>query len=269
MGVDPLRIDHQAAAGHIHLYAVAGDFALQSQHGHHRSGASAAGIGEVLHAAFKCPLENQIFTGDLVEVHIGTLGKDLVPPNGPAQLPQLVFVRLAQSGVWHHGVGDAGISQLHIGADVCHAVCLHRAIQSYGGGVVQPDAVQPLVDPPAGDDACRGLHSLRLSGQPVFVAIPADAAGTVPTHLTYAAIRIIEQHPIISALGGGIHNHQPVRPDGHVPFTQRPGDLWQLLQGEVLLQVVQNHKVISRAVHFPKSQVSTSFLYIHYYNSEN
>ncbi|CAN4027148.1 Plasmid mobilization relaxosome protein MobC, partial [Dysosmobacter welbionis] len=77
MGVDPLRIDHQAAAGHIHLYAVAGDFALQSQHGHHRSGASAAGIGEVLHAAFKCPLENQIFTGDLVEVHIGTLGKDL------------------------------------------------------------------------------------------------------------------------------------------------------------------------------------------------
>ena len=29
MGVDPLRIDHQAAAGHIHLYAVAGDFALQ------------------------------------------------------------------------------------------------------------------------------------------------------------------------------------------------------------------------------------------------
>lgn len=108
------------------------------------------------------------------------------------------------------------------------------------------------VDPPAGDDACRGLHSLRLSGQPVFVAIPADAAGTVPTHLTYAAIRIIEQHPIISALGGGIHNHQPVRPDGHVPFTQRPGDLWQLLQGEVLLQVVQNHKVISLRRSFSK-----------------
>ena len=74
-----LRIDHQLTAGHIHLYAVAGDLALQGQHGYHRAGAGAAGVGEILHAPLKGALVQTVFTGDLIEVHVGSLGKVLVP----------------------------------------------------------------------------------------------------------------------------------------------------------------------------------------------
>lgn len=108
MGVDPLCVNEQTPAGHIHLYAVAGDLALQGQNGYHRAGACTAGVGEIFHATLKCPLKDQVLAHDLVEIHIGAFGEGLVPPDGPTQLPQLVFIRLTQIGIGHHCVGIPG-----------------------------------------------------------------------------------------------------------------------------------------------------------------
>ncbi len=186
-------------------------------------GAGAAGVGEVLHTSFEGPFTDQVFSNDFVEIHIGALGEISVPADLPAQLPQLVFVRFLQSPVGDHRMGNAGIAQLHIGAGIAHAVDFHRGIQFYRGGIVEPDAVEPLIDPLTGDDAGRGLHRLGLPGQAVFVAVAADTAGTVAAHFTGASIIIVKPHPIIAALNRRINDHQTIGADGELPVAKRTG----------------------------------------------
>ena len=155
-------------------------------------------------------------------------------------------------------MGNARITQLNIGAGVAHAVHLHRVVQLYRSGVIEPDAIHPPIDALAGHQACGGLHPLLLSGQAFFIAIAADAPGSVAAHLTHAAVGVEEEHPVVATGLGGIHHHQPVGPDGKVALAKASGQLRQLLLRQMLLQVVDEDKVIAGAVHFPKLHVYSS-----------
>lgn len=46
-----------------------------------------------------------------------------------------------------------------------------------------------------------------------------------------------------------------------MPFAKRPGDLRQAVWGEVFLQVVEDDKIIPRAVHFPEFHPDAPFLF--------
>ncbi|MPM85020.1 hypothetical protein SDC9_132097 [bioreactor metagenome] len=141
MGAIPLRVHDEPPAGHIDLHALTRDLALKGQDGDHGAGAGAAGIGEVLHAPFKGSLIDGVLAGDLIEVHVGPLGKGGMMPHGTAQLPQLALVRVPQVPVGDHGVGQARVPQLYIGAGIPEAAHLDGVLKLDGGGVVQPDAV--------------------------------------------------------------------------------------------------------------------------------
>ena len=149
-------------------------------------------------------------------------------------------------------MGNAGIAQLHIGAGIAHAVDFHRGIQFYRGGIVEPDAVEPLIDPLAGDDAGRGLHRLGLPGQAVFVAVAADTAGAVAAHLPHGAVGVEEQHPIIAAADRRLHHHEAVGPDGQMPLAQGAGQLRPAVVRHGVPPVIHHDKVVARAVHLPE-----------------
>ena len=120
---------------------------------------------------------------DLVEIHVGPLGIALEEPQLPPQLPQLLPVTVRQPRHLHGNVGQAGIAQFHIGRGVDRAADVGGGIQSDDAGIVQPDAVVPLIQPPARDQPGGGLHGLHLASQPVLIAVAADAACAVAAHL--------------------------------------------------------------------------------------
>ena len=231
---------------------MSGDLSLEGQHRDNGPGAGAAGVGEVLHAPLEGVLIDLVLPGELVEIHIGPLGEGGVPAEPAAQLPQLALIRLPQAGEGHRRVGQAGAAQLHVGTGIGDAVHLHGAVQADGGGVVEADPVAAAVNPLPRHHSGGGLHPLDLSGETRLIAVAADAAGAVAAHLPHGAVGVEEQHPVISALDGGLHHHEAVGPDGEMPLAQCPGQPGEVLRREALLQVVQNEKVVARAVHFPE-----------------
>ena len=155
-------------------------------------------------------------------------------------------------------MGNAGISQLYVGAGIPDAVHLHGDVQLYCGGIVQVDPIQPAADPLARDDPGGGLHRLGVPSQTGLITVPADAPGTIAAHLTHTAVGIVKAHFVVAALGGGVYHHQSVCADGKMPFTKSFCDLGQKLHRQMLFQIVQHDKIISGAVHFPEFQKDTS-----------
>ena len=78
---------------------------------------------------------------DLIEVHVGALGKIRIVPQGPAQPEQRRRVIVSQAGDRYRRVGDAGVAQLHIGAVIGDAVHLQPAVQPHMAGIVEPYTV--------------------------------------------------------------------------------------------------------------------------------
>lgn len=76
-----LHIYGQRSALHVNPDVSASYPPQQSQHRDHGPGASAAGIGEILHTPLKCPLVKQVIAQDFVEIDIGALGESWVPPS--------------------------------------------------------------------------------------------------------------------------------------------------------------------------------------------
>ena len=95
-----------------------------------------------------------------------------------------------------------------------------------------------------------------VAGQTIFVAVAADAAGTVAAHFTEAAVRIEKQHPIVTALKRGIYDHQTVGPNGQMAFAQSAGQSGKAGFGKMLYHIIYNDKVIAGTVHFPEPQVN-------------
>lgn len=102
-------------------------------------------------------------------------------------------------------------------------------------GIVEPDAVETAVDSQPGHKTRRGFHRLDLTGQTVFISVPADAPGAVAAHFTEAAVGIVKPHPIVAALRGGVHHHQAVSANGKMPFTKRPGQQRETALRQVLI----------------------------------
>ena len=254
-GLDLFRIHDQLTAGHVGLHTLAGDLPQQSQDGHNRAGSGAAGICEILDPTLKCPLIELIGPGQLVKIHIGPLGEGLVPADCPPQFPEFVFVRGPEIGIGNHCVRKTRIPQLHIGAGIGRAVDLDGMVQLNQGRVIEADTVELRIDPLAGHHTGGCFHGLSLTGQVVFIAVAADAAGPVAAHLTQTSVRIIEQHPVVSALGRRVYDHQAVGSNGEMPLTQGAGKLREILNRKMLFQIVQDDKVISRTVHFPELQI--------------
>ena len=155
-------------------------------------------------------------------------------------------------------VGQARDPQLHVGALPGPPLGLHRAVEPDHAGVREADAVVRPVDPPPGDDAGGGLHRLRLPGEAVLEAVAADAAGPVAAHLPGGAVGVVKEHPVVAARAGPLHHHQAVRADGQAAVAQRPGQSGKDAVVQALHHIVDEDKVISRAVHFRKSQIRSS-----------
>ena len=132
-------------------------------------------------------------------------------------------------------MGQAGISQLHIGAGIGLAVHLHGVVQPEGGGPVEFDFILPPGDAPAGDQASGGLHPLELSGQPDLIAIAADAPSPVAAHLARAAVGVVKQHSVVPAGLRPLHHHQTVRPNGQAALAQPPGQGGKAIRRQPLL----------------------------------
>ena len=166
------------------------------------------------------------------------------------------------------GMGNTGVAQLHIGAGIFHTVHIHGVIQLDGGRIIEANLVQPLADPLSGDNAGGGLHSLGFAGQTVLIAVAADTPGTIAAHLAHTAVRVEEQHPVITALGGSVDDHETVGSDGHVTLTEGFGKLRETFDRQMLLEIVQHHEIVSGAVHFPELQgIPLLILILLYYNS--
>ena len=149
-------------------------------------------------------------------------------------------------------MGDAGVPQLHIGAGPGDALRLHGAVQLHHGGVVEPDTVEPLCDADAGDDAGGGLHRLLLPGEAGLVAVTADAAGAVAAHLAQGPVGVVEAHPVVAPVLGGVHHDEAVGPDGEMPLAEPPRQSGEGRLRQLLNQVVEDDEVVPGAVHFPE-----------------
>ena len=178
-------------------------------------------------------------------------------PDLAAQLPEFIFIGVFQIVIGDHRMGQARVTQLYIRAGVAHTVHFNGMIQHHGRGIVQADAVKAAVDALSRHNAGCGLHGLLLSGQTVFIAVAADASGTVAAHFADAAVRIVKQHFVVAARSGGLHDHQAVSTNGEVPLAESPGHLGKTADRQMLFQIVYNQKVVSGAVHFPKFQYNT------------
>ena len=259
----PLYVNIQGTAGHIHPDVFSGDLSQQRQHSYHRAGTGAAGIGEVLHPPLIGALIYMVRADDLVKIHVSALGEILIEPQLTTQPEQCLRVEILQILHGHCRMWDAGVSQLHIGAIIGRAVHLRLAIQAHVAGIVEPHTVQPAIHSPTSDQTRRGLHLLHLAGQSVFIAISADAAGTVAAHLPHGAIGIEKQHLVVAAVGRLFHHHESVGTDGHMPLTDSADDLRPLLIGYSILSVIHHNKVVAGTVHFPKLHgVTPSFLLV-------
>ena len=233
---------------------------MQRQNRHDGPGAGAAGIGKILHAPLVSQLRDPVRTGDLVEVYVGALGEGGVPAELTAQVPQVRHRHAAQAGEGDDGVGQAGGSQLYIGAGPDFARSLHRAVQTDDAGVGKTDTVVSSVDAAACHNAGGGLHCLLLSGKAVLKAVTANAAGSVAAHLSLGAVGVIEQHPIVAALAGCIHHHKAVGANGEMTVAEGSGQGGKYAMVQVLGQVIENNEVIAGPIHFGKAHGSPPFL---------
>lgn len=128
----------------------------------------------------------------------------------------------------------------------------------YGGGI-QLDPILPPVDPGSGDQTGGGLHRLGRAGQPCLVAVAADTAGAVAAHLSQGTVAVEKEHLEVRSFLGLLHHHQAVGAQGAVGGTEGTGQQRKGGGGEPLFQVVQDDKIIARAVHFPKLHGGSPF----------
>ena len=191
-----------------------------------------------------------ILSDNFEEIHIGALGEFFVIPHLPSQRKQLISRDLLKLRHGDYRMGNAGIAQFHIVALIYLTVhfdisALHHA------GIIQADPVKPLALPFPDHNTGCGLNALDVAGQTVLVTVAGNTSGSVAAHFSHGAVRIVKQHPVIG-LRGGFHHHKAICADGQMPLTQRCGNMAQMRLRDLLLDVVDNDKIISRAVHLPK-----------------
>ena len=101
---------------------------------------------------------------------------------------------------------------------------------------------------------------MGFAGQAVFIAITADAPGSVAAHLSLGAVGIIEEHPVVAAQEGGVYDHQAVGADGEAPVAEGAGDGGEQGGVHVFGQVVEDDEVVSGSVHFGEAHREITFL---------
>ena len=181
----------------------------------------------------------------------------------PSKLEQLPFVRLAKSGVLHHCVRNAGVSELEVHTADLLPVHIQRQILNLGR-LRQADAVVLRIDAFAGDKSRRRFDRLRFSGELMLIAVAADAARAVAAHFAKRTVAVEKQHAIIGSPLCRNDRHQAVCSDGHTPVAERSRKLGELLFVQLAAQVFHNDKVVARAVHFRKThRLRPSPVYLH------
>ena len=95
---------------------------------------------------------------------------------------------------------------------------------------------------------------MPLPGKPLLIAVTADTAGAVAAHFSGRTVRIVEQHAEIAAPAGMLYDHKSIRTDAEMPVAQRSGESGEKGVVQALLYIINNDKVISRSIHFTKSQ---------------
>ena len=186
--------------------------------------------------------------GEVVQICVGSLGIGGVKAQGPTQLPQPVQRFVLQPGQGIDAVRHPGVPQLRVAREA-------PAGQTGGvqyGGSVQPNPVGIRPQAASRHRSRRGLHKQCLAGQAVFVAVAADAPGSVAAHFAHGSVGIVKAHAEIAPGQGVFHGDEAVGADGKSPAAQFFGQLTEPLLRKTQLPVVQNDKVIPRAVHFPK-----------------
>ena len=248
-----VQIDAEQAAVRLHLRPAAADKAEPGQRRDGCARSGAAGEREVLDAAFERQQADPVFPGHGTEVDVGPAREGGAAAQARGQLTQLGArtVQLRQ----HNGVRDARLAQLQIGA--AHALRLN--VQANDARAVQADAVAVGRDAPARDKPGGRFDALHRPGcKAAVVAVAAEAARAVASHLGSRPVAVIKAHAAVAAMRGRLEHHQPVRADGKMFPAQRRGQCGIALRRDGAVEVLEDHKVVSGAAIFPEVHETAS-----------
>ena len=223
----PAKGNLKEPAGHPDLQGSVRDAAQKAEAHGDGAAAGAAGQGEVLHAPLEGDGADPALPGETDEADVCALGKGGAVTQGPSPLPQGVQIVKCLHGDFHHGMGKAGVPQLHIGA----ALPLGQAVQVDDRRVRQPDLVALPVDAPGGD-APRGGLKADLPGvrrEAVLHGVAGHAAGAVAAHLPQGAVGIVKEHGKVHPRLSGQHDDEPVGPGTGFFRAKTKGEIGKIL----------------------------------------
>ena len=229
---------------------LAADKTFQSQCADYGATACAACQCEVLNTALKGNSLQMLLVQNFDKANIGTLWKLLRIAQGRTQGGKLTAGNAVVVIHNHKGMGDAGVAQFNIGADIFFAVNGNRAVEVNETWVVEADLVSALVDTLADNKTGSAFYALGFTGKTLFVAVAGNASCAVAAHFAQTAIGIIEQHGIIAALFRLGDNHHAVSSDRTVESAELFGKLRKNILRQFFDNVVDDNEVVSGSMHF-------------------